>query len=164
VPKKNSQSSDTFTYTVSDGTHTATATVTMNVFTPSMYVQDAFFVSAAGRHLTRPAAAGLLASVPPLQGSPLQITAVNGSAQDVGKAITLASGATLTVNADGSFTYVAAAGFSGQDRFTFTVDGVSYPLTVTIFVVPISMIGSPNQVMLSSTASATPYSFGGTLS
>jgi len=136
VPKGNSQSRDSFTYTVSDGTNTASATAFVNVFTPWMYVSDAFFVSPAGTSLTVPSGVGLLAGAPPSNGMPLQITEVSGSAANVGTAITLASGATLTVDADGLFTYVPAAGFQGQDSFTFTGPGAVVRNTATIFVVP----------------------------
>ncbi|MBC7986552.1 MAG: tandem-95 repeat protein [Sphingomonadaceae bacterium] len=79
-------------------------------------------------------------------GPALAITEVNGGAANVGVQITLASGALLTVNADGSFDYDpngafdatpdAASGASNAsptDSFTYTVGGVS-TATVTITV------------------------------
>jgi hypothetical protein len=57
---------------------------------------------------------------------------------NVGTAIILASGAALTVNADGSFTYVPAAGFEGQDTFTFNGDEHDIVRTATIYVAPVS--------------------------
>src|SRR5207253_4747992 len=50
--------------------------------------------------------------------------------------ITLASGSTLNVGADGNFTYVPKSGFAGFDVFTYTAfDGVeSATGTVTIEV------------------------------
>ena len=58
----------------------------------------------------------------------LSVTAVNGEAGDVGVAITLGSGASLTVESNGTFTYdptvaldVLAAGDSLEDGFTYTV-------------------------------------------
>src|SRR5262249_36195750 len=59
VRRGNSQYSDSFTFTVGDGAHSASATVTVNGFTPWMYVSDAAFVTAAGKTLTVPAAVGL---------------------------------------------------------------------------------------------------------
>ena len=60
-------------------------------------------------------------------GDSLTVSAVNGTAV-VGQAITLPSGARLTVNADGSYSYDAngafaslAAGANGSDSFTYTV-------------------------------------------
>ncbi|RME25606.1 MAG: tandem-95 repeat protein, partial [Candidatus Zixiibacteriota bacterium] len=61
-------------------------------------------------------------------GDPLTVAAVNGSDANVGKTIRLASGASLTVNADGSYTYdprgyfnVLRVGGSLSDSFTYTV-------------------------------------------
>ena len=48
-------------------------------------------------------ASGLLANDTDAEGGPLAVASVEGSAASVGTAITLDSGATLTVNADGSF-------------------------------------------------------------
>ncbi len=69
-------------------------------------------------------------------GPPLSIAAVNGSAANVGSQITLASGALLTVNLDGTFSYdpngafegLSAAGHgginsTGADSFTYAVAG-----------------------------------------
>ncbi len=70
-------------------------------------------------------------------GDPLSVASVNGSAADVGQTLTLASGAQLTVQADGTFTYVAAAGYIGNDSFTYTAsDGAltTNSATVTIAV------------------------------
>jgi VCBS repeat-containing protein len=78
--------------------------------------------------------------------SPLEVTAVNGSALSVGSEITLASGAHLTLNADGTFSYdpnhvfdklpavgSGAANTSGSDSFTYTLNGgPTATVTVTI--------------------------------
>ncbi|MEA3002803.1 MAG: hypothetical protein QOH81_1591, partial [Sphingomonadales bacterium] len=69
-------------------------------------------------------------------GTPLQITAINGSAAAVGQQIVLPSGATLIVNADGSFTYNPNGAFDslvpsssgasntfGTDSFTYSTTG-----------------------------------------
>jgi hypothetical protein len=56
----------------------------------------------------------------------LIVNEVNGNPSNVGQAISLESGAILTVNSDGSFTYIPAAGFIGPDSFTYTAsDGVN---------------------------------------
>ena len=74
------------------------------------------------------------------------MTAVNGVAAGVGSQITLASGALLTVNADGTFSYdpnhafdyLAAPGSGasntpGADQFTYTITGgTTATVTMTI--------------------------------
>lgn len=61
-------------------------------------------------------------------GDILSVVAVNGQAADVGTEITLPSGALLTLNANGSYTYdpngafdSLAGGVDGSDSFTYTV-------------------------------------------
>jgi VCBS repeat-containing protein len=52
---------------------------------------------------------------------------------------------TLALNADGSFTYTPAAGYSGQDSFTYKAGdgaGSSEPATVTITVTPAPVVFS----------------------
>src|SRR5262249_53882671 len=60
-------------------------------------------------------------------GGGLTVSTVNGTAANVGTTIHLASGALLTVNADGSYTYdpngafnYLASGQSATDNFTYT--------------------------------------------
>lgn len=72
--------------------------------------------------------------------SDLVITAVNGEAANVGQAVTLASGAVLTVDADGTFTYDGANAFPDlelyapeDDTFTYALNGDD-TATVTITV------------------------------
>ncbi|MGI9356057.1 MAG: beta strand repeat-containing protein [Rhizobiaceae bacterium] len=68
--------------------------------------------------------------------SPLTVTMVNGNASDVGNQITLPSGAELTLNADGTFTYDPNGAFSSlagpasgasnqsaMDSFTYELNG-----------------------------------------
>jgi|GEM_PF-3259346 len=63
-------------------------------------------------------------------GDPLTVTAVNGSAANVGVPVMLGSGATLNVQTDGTYNYVPQLGFAGGESFTYTVsDG---ELTVTV--------------------------------
>jgi len=74
----------------------------------------------------------------------LTITEVNGSAANVGGQITLASGALLTVNADGTFDYdqngafdLLGPGQTDTDSFTYTIDdgfGATDTATVTITI------------------------------
>jgi hypothetical protein len=79
-------------------------------------------------------------------GTPIQVTAVNGDPNAVGKTIRLESGASLTVQADGSFVYDPRGAFSlpasasgaangtAKDGFSYTItggDGADVVITVT---------------------------------
>ncbi|MCZ4254668.1 Ig-like domain-containing protein [Sulfitobacter sp. G21635-S1] len=72
--------------------------------------------------------------------SPLLITAVNGSAADVGQTVVLASGALLVLNADGTFDYDPngqfehlPGGVTATDSFTYELNGdATATVTITI--------------------------------
>jgi len=81
----------------------------------------------------------------PDTGTSLSIAQVQGSAGNVGNQITLASGAHLTVNSDGTFTYdpnhafdylpsasSGASNLTTTDTFTYQLTGASSATTVTI--------------------------------
>jgi hypothetical protein len=131
------QGDDTFTFTVSDGLISATGNADVNVMAPQIYLSSPSYSTLVGQTLNADSSSGLLAYAADSVNNAMTVTAVNGSAANVGTAFTLASGATVTVNADGSFTYVPAAGYQGQDTFDFTVgDGsTSSTATATINVV-----------------------------
>jgi Ca2+-binding RTX toxin-like protein len=139
----------TITVTVNDGTiDSAVATTTVNVTAIDdlpVAQPDAFTItesgSIAGGNLF--ASNGSGADADP-DGPPLSIAAVNGSAGNVNTTITLASGASLTVNANGTFNYnpgtaflptpTAGSGASntpGHDSFTYTLAGGN---TVTVSI------------------------------
>ena len=72
---------------------------------------------------------GLLANDSDFDGGTLSIVAVNGNAFVFGTPIALASGARVTVNADGSYAYDPNGAFEGlnegeadSDSFTYTID------------------------------------------
>ncbi|MDQ6434273.1 FG-GAP-like repeat-containing protein [Mesorhizobium sp. LHD-90] len=86
-------------------------------------------------------------------GPDFAIAAVNGNAGDVGVAITLPSGALLTVNVDGTFSYdpngafdelpgplSGATNLSATDSFTYTLLG-GYTATVTVTVTGVDSDG-----------------------
>jgi hypothetical protein len=84
-----------------------------------------------------------------VDGPPLQVSAVNGVSASVGQTITLPSGAKLTLNADGTFSYdpngaynhltstaggeTGASNTQGSDSFTYTLQGGN-TTTVTVTV------------------------------
>lgn len=80
-------------------------------------------------------------------GGGLRVTAVNGSAANVGSTIQLASGALLTLNPDGSFVYDPHGAFNYlvgtggptpvTDTFTYTITdslGAQSTATVTVYI------------------------------
>lgn len=84
------------------------------------------------------AAQGVLAND---AGSGITVTAVNGSAANVGAAILTTNNGNLTVNANGSFTYNPPVGFEGSDNFTYTIDnGFSSPSTATVTLTVAGMV------------------------
>ena len=74
-----------------------------------------------------------------VEGDSLSVLEVNGQAADVGNQITLASGALLTLNADGSFDYDPngqfenlAVGASTTETFTYTISDGAATDTATV--------------------------------
>jgi hypothetical protein len=130
APKKDFNGTDTFTYTASDGrggTATATVTATVNaVNDPPVAANDAYGVD-QDKTLTV-ITPGVLGNDSDVDGNTLTAILVSGVANG-----------SLTLNANGSFTYTPNAGFSGNDSFTYKAnDGSadSAPATVTITVKP----------------------------
>jgi len=101
---------ENFTYTISDGnggTDTATATVTISGANNNPVARDDFFTidedSTIGGNVLNDNGSG--ADTDPNIGDVLSVIEVNGQAVNVGSQITLGSGALLTVNANGTFSY-----------------------------------------------------------
>ncbi|MEX2187538.1 MAG: Ig-like domain-containing protein [Pirellulales bacterium] len=133
TPNANFSGTDSFTYRASDGNVSSTeATVTINV----AGVNDAPIASGDSAEtdedmpLTIGASGGVLANDQDIEGSPLSAVLVSGPTHG-----------TLTLAADGSFTYTPSANFHGADAFTYrALDGSlsSAPATVTITVRPVA--------------------------
>jgi VCBS repeat-containing protein len=117
---------DSFTYTAKDGLFTSDpATVTLDVTDQLPVAGNDSYKTGKGRALTV-AAAGLLAND----------TDADGDARTAAVATGPAHG-TLTLNANGSFTYTPAAGYVGADSFTYVANDKardSAPATVTLAV------------------------------
>jgi putative nucleotidyltransferase with HDIG domain len=115
VPDPAFSGSESFTYTVADGTGgTASATVTITV------VPQPDAPAASDDAYTTPqdtalvvAAPGVLANDYDEDGDPLTLATTPATAPTSG---------TLALGADGSFTYTPNAGFVGTDGFTYRID------------------------------------------
>ena len=138
---------DSFTYTVDDGnggTDTATVTITINGANDApVAADDAASVSEDG--VLNVAANGVLSNdSDPDNGDSFTVSAVQGSAANLGVPVTLASGALLTMNEDGSYDYDTngqfeslAVGETATDSFTYTIldsNGATDTATVTITI------------------------------
>ncbi|WP_146244201.1 Ig-like domain-containing protein [Curtobacterium sp. MCBD17_032] len=123
TPAAGFSGTDQFDYTATDGGgQSSTSTVTVTV-TPTA-TDDAFSVH-AGSTVTAGAADGVLAND---RGSRLTVTGNTAPAHG-----------SLTLEADGSYSYTPAARFSGQDSFTYTAEdaaGTTITGTVSITVLP----------------------------
>ena len=133
APAANFNGSDAFTYKASDGSPTsnlATVTITVSAVPDAPVAGDDSYSTSQGTpiQVLRP---GVLANDSDADGDRLSALLVTGPAHG-----------RLTLNTDGSFTYTPAAGFFGQDSFTYQAsDGLrggnkSNVATVTITVPP----------------------------
>ena len=119
--------SDSFTYTVSDG-HGGTAITTLSLTVTGANDGPVAVADAATTGENTTASGNVLANDSDADASDvLTVSAVNGSAANVGSAVAGTYG-TLTLNADGSWSYVPnaaanalAVGETGSDSFTYTV-------------------------------------------
>ena len=138
---------DTFTYQVSDGqggVATASATITITGVNDAPAAVNDTYATGEKSVLTVPLATGLLANDTDADTAhtALVVSQINGNAMSPGAPITLASGAILTPNADGTFSYdpngaynSLAAGATATDSFTYQVsDGQGGFATATASV------------------------------
>jgi VCBS repeat-containing protein len=112
---------DTFTYQVSDGTdesNVATVSITVNKIeiAPTL-TASSLTLNENGTSILNP-----LANATDVNGDPLTASVVGNP-----------SHGTITMNADGTWTYTPKANFYGTDSFTYHVfDGTDYSNTVTV--------------------------------
>jgi VCBS repeat-containing protein len=92
-------------------------------------------------------------SVLPNDSNSLTVTAINGTTIVVGTAITLSSGALVTVNADGSLTYdpnasfdALAVGKTATDSFTYTISNGSLTNTPSVNLTINGVNDAPNVI------------------
>ena len=129
TPNANFNGDDTFVYRVSDGTEFSadhTVTLTVNSLEDLPVALDDAYGGSEDTDIVADALTGVLANDSDGDGDPL--TAVLDT--DV-------SNGTLTLNADGSFTYTPDLNFSGVDTFTYVAndgDDDSSVVTVTLTI------------------------------
>ncbi|MCA9052783.1 MAG: tandem-95 repeat protein, partial [Planctomycetaceae bacterium] len=125
---------DSFTYQVSDGqfSNSATVFITVNglndppVATNNAYTTDENTAFTTGNVITDDTGDGVDSD--PEMGM-FSVTAVNGVMASVGMQITLASGALLTVNANGTFSYDPNGQFESLDTGDTAMDSFTYTIT-----------------------------------
>jgi VCBS repeat-containing protein len=132
VPNANWNGSDSFVYQAGDGTLTSeatTATIDVCEVNDAPTTADDAFSLDQGTTLTVDAATGVLVNDSDIDGDTLSAAVVSGPASG-----------TLTLNTDGSFSYVPNAGFSGADSFVYQAsDGsLQTPATVSLTVNPVA--------------------------
>ena len=125
-PALNSCATETFTYKANDGTddsNTATVTISMACENDVPKTGADLYLGIDGAKITI-SAPGLLSNDTDVEGNPLTVVAGTFNTP----------GGTLVLNANGSGTYTAKAGFSGDDAITYTAKdslGASSTGTVT---------------------------------
>ncbi|GAA3226281.1 Ig-like domain-containing protein [Dactylosporangium siamense] len=130
TPAAGYRGADAFTYTMSDGNGgTGTAAVTLDV-------------GGGGPHAVADAAgttAGVPVDVAVLANDTANDSDPDGGALTVTAAGTPAHGTTV-LHGDGTVTYTPAAGFTGVDIFTYTLNGGSATGTVTVTVAAVPAV------------------------
>jgi VCBS repeat-containing protein len=133
TPSANYSGSDTFTYHANDGTgnsNIATVTITVSPVNDAPVAVNNAYNTNEDTPLIVALANSVLVNDTDLEGNTL--TAI----PDVGPA-----NGTLTLNANGTFTYTPAANYNGSDSFTYHANdatGNSNIATVTITVSPVN--------------------------
>ncbi len=142
-----SHPTDVISITVSDGHGgAATETLSLTIDRPTVGNADTFATTESSVGVNGGTNANLLANDSDPDGDSFAIIAVNGSSANIGNQFTLASGALLTVNADGSYAYdpnhvfddlpgasSGASNTTATDTFTYTLTGGEV-ITVTVTI------------------------------
>ena len=152
---------DSFTYTVSDGTATDTATLIItvtgiNTAPTAVADTDAVLVTATVTDTTNGAGTVISDDTDLDESSSLTVTKIQhsgaGSASNVSSGTTRANGTsstgtygTLTIGANGTYSYVAGSS-AGTDVFTYTVSDGTASTTTTLTITVSSNNNAPSAV------------------
>jgi VCBS repeat-containing protein len=126
TPAANQNGAATITVQVGDGTITASDTfvLTVNAVNDAPVATNDSYSLSEDTPLTVPAATGVLANDSDVENDPLSAQMVNGP-----------SSGSLTLNADGSFTYTPNGNFCGADSFPYRAsDGALNSATATVTI------------------------------
>jgi uncharacterized repeat protein (TIGR01451 family) len=119
TPAANYYGSASFTYTISDGHGgTSTATISGNVTSvndPPVADDETFTVVEDGSVIIP-----VLVGDTDVDGDALTVTQINGSPISVGNPVTIAT-STVSLNADGTLTFVPSTNYNGPVSFNYTV-------------------------------------------
>ncbi|PSW03593.1 VCBS domain-containing protein, partial [Photobacterium lipolyticum] len=133
---------ETFEVKSADGSASHPITVTITGTNDGITAQADSGATDQNTVLDVTASHGVLSNDTDLDGDSLIVSEINGDATQVGNAVTLASGAIVTLNANGSYSYDANGQFDslkqgekGTDSFTYTVtDGKGETATETVTI------------------------------
>jgi VCBS repeat-containing protein len=139
-PAPNFAGADTFKYTLANAASRQTGIVLMMVFAPPQANADSYAVSSAGATITKP---GILSNDVVSGATITGYGAVSGTEQTaIGSPTPTVKGGSITLRADGSFTYAPPATLSGTDTFRYTLSNYAgaSPATVilTVSAVPLA--------------------------
>ena len=164
---------DTFSYTISDGNggaDTATVTFTLAGKNDVPVAADDAFSTTEDTVLTI-AASGVLDNDSDIDTSDtIAVTEVNGVTANIGNEIALASGALLTLNADGSFSYDPNGSFDtlgiGQnitDSFSYTISDISGAIDTATAEITVNGVNDAPQLVTTALTSQENQTFAGTI-
>ncbi len=135
TPAVNFNGSDSFTYHASDGSlssGTVTATLNVAAVNDAPVASGDTYAATEDTELDVNAASGVLSNDSDVEGDTL--TAVLDGNVSHGM---------LTLNADGSFTYMPAANFSGADSFTYHASDGSLPSSTVTVTLNVANVNDP---------------------
>ncbi len=158
TPNANFNGSDSFTYAANDGwsnSNAATVQLTVNAVNDAPVAQNDSYTVNQEMPLIVPAHTGLLINDSRGEGGQHSATLVSNP-----------SNGSLTLNANGGFSYLPNVGFVGQDSFTYTVsDGLSTSNVATVSITvnaatdaqsPVGITGSSAVEVIGAPCSVAP--------